>query len=104
MRGRTVTGARVCWARTIAAPDATAFAERIIGQSFATFGRRGKYMLFGMESGDTLIVHLRMTGHLFVRDASGFEPAAIEAFAEVRLVIGMQFAREMQADFVNVTR
>ncbi|MFN8495143.1 MAG: bifunctional DNA-formamidopyrimidine glycosylase/DNA-(apurinic or apyrimidinic site) lyase [Caldilineaceae bacterium] len=73
LRGRQVTAARVRWARTIEAPDPTAFAERIIGQRFATFSRRGKYMLFGMESGDTLIVHLRMTGHLFVL-AGSIEP------------------------------
>jgi len=70
LQGRQVTAARVRWARTIESPDPTTFAERIIGQRFATFSRRGKYMLLGMESGDTLIVHLRMTGHLFVLDGS----------------------------------
>ncbi len=71
--GRTVTGVCVRWARTIAAPDSTTFAERMIGQRFTSFNRRGKYMLLGLESGDTLIVHLRMTGHLFIQ-AAGVEP------------------------------
>ncbi|CAN5641984.1 bifunctional DNA-formamidopyrimidine glycosylase/DNA-(apurinic or apyrimidinic site) lyase [soil metagenome] len=71
--GCTVTGVRVRWARTIAEPDATTFAERMIGQRFTSFNRRGKYMLLGLESGDTLIVHLRMTGHLFIQTA-GVEP------------------------------
>jgi formamidopyrimidine-DNA glycosylase len=81
--GRRVVGAEVRWARTIAAPDAEQFAARIVGQRFATFGRRAKYMLLGlvhddegadggtdggadagMSPGDTLIVHLRMTGQL----------------------------------------
>ncbi len=70
LHGRTVTGVRVRWARTIATPDPTTFAERMIGQRFTSFNRRGKYMLLGLESGDTLIVHLRMTGHLFIQDAS----------------------------------
>ncbi len=70
LHGRTVSGVRVRWARTIATPDAATFAERMIGQRFASFNRRGKYMLLGMESGDTLIVHLRMTGHLFVQAAN----------------------------------
>ena len=73
LRGRQVVAARVRWARTIAAPDPTSFAEMIIGQRFATFNRRGKFMLLGLESGDTLIVHLRMTGHLFVQE-NGVEP------------------------------
>jgi len=73
LQGRQVTAARVRWARTIAAPDPTLFAEMIIGQRFTTFNRRGKFMLLGLESGDTLIVHLRMTGHLFVQEG-GVEP------------------------------
>ena len=59
LQGRQVTAARVRWARTIESPDPTTFAERILGPRFAAFSRRGKYMLLGMESGDTLIVHLR---------------------------------------------
>lgn len=64
--GRRVTGAQVLWLRTIAAPSAQEFAHQIVGERFATLGRRGKYMLLGFESGATLIVHLRMTGRLFV--------------------------------------
>jgi formamidopyrimidine-DNA glycosylase len=68
--GRQVLAAQVLWPRTVAAPGAEEFAARMVGQRFATFGRRAKYMLLGLESGDTLIVHLRMTGHLFVKDAA----------------------------------
>ena len=42
--------------------------------------------------------------HLFVRDPGGLEPAAVEALAEVGLVIGVKFAGEVQTDLVNVTR
>jgi formamidopyrimidine-DNA glycosylase len=52
------------WPRIIAIPDAENFVAQIAGQRFMEFGRRGKYMLLGLESGMTLIVHLRMTGHL----------------------------------------
>ncbi len=64
LSGRTIVGAEVRWPRTIAAPAAEAFADAVAGQRFERFGRRGKYMLFGLASGDTLIVHLRMTGKL----------------------------------------
>lgn len=70
LRGRQVTDVEVRWPRTIAAPPPEAFVQRIVGQRFAQFQRRGKYMLLGMDSGDTLIVHLRMTGHLHVHPAS----------------------------------
>ncbi len=69
LAGRQVLGAQVNWSRTIASPDAEHFPGLIAGQRFATFGRRGKYMLLGMEGGLTLVVHLRMTGHLRVESA-----------------------------------
>jgi formamidopyrimidine-DNA glycosylase len=75
LEGRQVLAAQVFWPRTVAAPEAEEFAARIAGQRFAGFGRRAKYMLLGLESGDTLIVHLRMTGHLFVKDADALPDA-----------------------------
>ena len=66
LRNRTIVAAAVNWPRTLAAPHADEFGVRIVGQRFTTFARRGKYMLFGMEQGDSLIVHLRMTGRLSV--------------------------------------
>jgi len=36
------------------------------GQSFAATNRRGKYLLLRLDSGLTLIVHLRMTGRLLL--------------------------------------
>jgi formamidopyrimidine-DNA glycosylase len=67
LRGRTVTAAQVYWPRIIAAPDVATFERQIVGQQFAHFDRRGKYMLLGLAHGATLIVHLRMTGHLYVQ-------------------------------------
>ncbi len=69
LRGRQITAAQVFWSRTIASPSVEEFVAQIPGQRFATFGRRGKYMLLGLESGWTLIVHLRMTGHFVVEPA-----------------------------------
>jgi pyruvate/2-oxoglutarate dehydrogenase complex dihydrolipoamide dehydrogenase (E3) component len=37
-------------------------------------------------------------------DTDVFEPHGIETFAKIFLIIGVQFACEVQADFVNVTR
>jgi formamidopyrimidine-DNA glycosylase len=68
LAGRQVLAAHVLWPRTVASPSADEFAVQMVGQRFTSFGRRAKYMLLGLESGDTLIVHLRMTGHLYVRE------------------------------------
>lgn len=68
LQGRTVKGVTILWSRIIAAPTLDAFMRHIIGQQFTTFSRRGKYMLLGLASGDTLIVHLRMTGRVLIYD------------------------------------
>lgn len=69
LRGRKVVDAAVHWSKIIAAPAAEEFCQQIVGEEFVTFGRRAKYMLLGFNSGATLIVHLRMTGHLHVLPA-----------------------------------
>lgn len=38
--------------------------SELLGQQFAEFGRRGKYLIFTMTGGKRLVVHLRMTGKL----------------------------------------
>jgi formamidopyrimidine-DNA glycosylase len=75
LAGRQVLAAEVLWPRTVATPSPDEFAARVAGQRFATFGRRAKYMLLGLDGGDTLIVHLRMTGHLHVKEAGALPDA-----------------------------
>ena len=43
------------------------FKKRLIGQHFRSFRRRGKYLLFEMDS-MTLVCHLRMEGKFFLLD------------------------------------
>jgi len=69
LQGRTIVSAQVSWPRIIAVPSVEIFTEKIIGQCFADAKRRGKYMLLGLTSGNTLMVHLRMTGKLRVYPA-----------------------------------
>lgn len=64
--GRTITHAEVRWPRAIATPDAVELAARSVGQRVASVGRRGKYLLIGLDGGETLVVHRRMTGNLIL--------------------------------------
>lgn len=66
LREQTITGVTVLWPRIIAAPTVAQFMEGVLGQRFTSFSRRGKYMLLGLNSGNTLLVHLRMTGRVIV--------------------------------------
>ena len=87
LNGKTILEAEVRWPRTIAAPDASIFPDLVRGRRFASFRRRGKYMLLGLDSGETLIVHLRMTGELRIHGpaASALEhdPASAAGTADL---------------------
>jgi formamidopyrimidine-DNA glycosylase len=63
--GRTVQGMWYDWANTIHSPDPHEFAARITGQRFKAIERRAKYILCHLDY-DTLVVHLKMTGRLYV--------------------------------------
>lgn len=50
----------------VAHPEPSAFCARVTGRRIGEMGRRGKYLTMALDSGDTLILHLRMTGQLLV--------------------------------------
>ncbi len=55
--------------RLIQWPDKATFRARLMGASFEKIRRRGKYLLLALDSGCTLVVHLRMTGRLCYTEA-----------------------------------
>ena len=57
---------------SIANPAPHIFADALRGQRIVGTGRRGKYLLLRLDSGDVIAVHLRMTGDLHV--VAGGEP------------------------------
>jgi formamidopyrimidine-DNA glycosylase len=63
--GRRVARAHVAWKRTVAAPSAAKFAQRIAGQTVRSVGRRGKFVRIALDQ-DTLLIHLRMSGDLLL--------------------------------------
>jgi len=74
--GRTITRLRV-WDPMVVSPDsARRLARRITGRRIERVSRRGKYLRLELEGGDTLAVHLRMTGRLHWSDdgAGPLEP------------------------------
>ena len=62
--GRTVVGTEVRWARSVVPPDPAAFAQRLVDQTVLDVERRGKWVMITLSGGDTLLVHLRMSGRL----------------------------------------
>ncbi|MBN1812054.1 MAG: hypothetical protein JXA14_09490, partial [Anaerolineae bacterium] len=59
--GRTITDVKVLWARSIIPSNPAVFARRLAGQAITDVERRGKWVVMALSSGDTLLVHLRMS-------------------------------------------
>jgi formamidopyrimidine-DNA glycosylase len=76
LKGRRFTaGAEVLWPRTIGHPDVASFADCLANQAIAAVERRAKYILVRLDSGDLLVIHLRMTGNLhFATPDSPYHP------------------------------
>src|SRR5919204_4612172 len=70
LRGRSIERAEILDGRLTAPEDPAAVAAALLGDRFSEVGRRGKYLLFELDSGRTLVCHLRMTGWFHHRPAS----------------------------------
>ncbi len=72
--GRTITKLRI-HDPLLVAPDSPNRVRRAVeGRRIESAGRRGKYLLVALDSGDTLAMHLRMTGRLH-HSPTGVAPA-----------------------------
>ncbi len=62
--GKTVSCARVNWARTVAEPSPTEFCRLMEKKRITAVDRRAKFLVFRFADGQTLLLHLRMSGRL----------------------------------------
>ncbi len=67
--GMRIRSAQVLWQRSVAHPSPELFSRQLQGHTIRTIGRRGKFILFGLDN-LTLLIHLRMSGDLWV-DSTG---------------------------------
>jgi len=66
--GRQFTGVRVGWEKLVGKCSVEEFKRRLVGQRILDVKRRGKYLLIALSGGGSLIVHLRMTGRLLIKN------------------------------------
>lgn len=59
---RRILAAEINLPRTVASPTPALLKRKVRGVRIDAIKRRGKYILFVLDSGDVLVVHLRMTG------------------------------------------
>lgn len=72
LKGLHIKNVMVSRPEVVAQPSAGEFHQRLIGQKICGMGRRGKFLKICFESGDTVILHLRMTGGLLITPADYF--------------------------------
>lgn len=77
---RTITNVRNTWPRHVVVPPLAELQERIRGRQIEAITRRGKFLVFTLSDDETLIIHLRMSGHLSVVGAE--EP--VDAYTHTR--------------------
>lgn len=69
LTGRTIREADLRWSRTLASPTPREFREQVRGQKIQAVTRRAKYFILHLSDFD-LLIHLRMSGDLLVRNST----------------------------------
>lgn len=89
--GRTIMSVTISWPGEISGRSPGEFADRLVGQRIEGLHRRGKYIIFDL-SHDTMLVHLKMSGRLYVADPD----TVVEDDRWTRVVFGMDTQRELR--------
>lgn len=87
--GRTFTGVEVTWPNSVRTP-VPELKSRLPGQRIEAISRRGKYLQFHLSTGDTLLIHLKMSGSLLV------EPAEEPSDLHVRTIFSLDNGYELR--------
>jgi formamidopyrimidine-DNA glycosylase len=102
--GRTVLGMWYDCDRTVHSPDPEQFASRIVGQTFRSIDRRAKYILCQLDH-DLLVVHLKMTGRLYVvpNDAVSEADRWLHFYLQLDNGTQLRFSDARKFGFVSLT-
>ncbi|MCD8348863.1 MAG: bifunctional DNA-formamidopyrimidine glycosylase/DNA-(apurinic or apyrimidinic site) lyase [Lachnospiraceae bacterium] len=90
IRGLSIQNVVVSRPEVIAYPDADTFAKDLQNQVVKGVGRRGKFLTIQLESGDRVVIHLRMTGCLL------FTPPEYEVEKHTHIILQMNNGWELR--------
>lgn len=65
--GRSFAGVTILWPRQVVTLSPDEFTAHLLGQHVLDLNRRGKYLVFQLTQ-EVLLIHLKMTGRLYVTD------------------------------------
>ena len=101
--GRRIKAARVLDERWTRPTEPREVEEAVTGRAIELVGRRGKYLILGLEGERSLVMHLRMTGNLLLRPVGAGGEEAIDLmdarFGAPRLYEASMEARHLRAAF-----
>ncbi|MBI3286836.1 MAG: bifunctional DNA-formamidopyrimidine glycosylase/DNA-(apurinic or apyrimidinic site) lyase [Chloroflexi bacterium] len=107
---RTILRARVSWPRQLRRPSLAVFRGEIRGRRIEELTRRGKFLVFQLSGQRALLIHLGMTGALFVefrarpKDKHTRAIFELEGDQELRFVDPRKFGRiYLVADPAQIT-
>ncbi len=89
--GRRIERVEVGRERTVRRTSPEALIDGLTGTSITSIGRRGKYIVCALDSGDSLMIHLRMSGRVLVSPAGSERPG----HTHVVLHLGGKPSREL---------
>jgi formamidopyrimidine-DNA glycosylase len=92
LEGTTIVDVEIVDPRLTRPVDPILVADALVGERIAAVERRGKYLLWRLASGRTLVVHLRMTGSLLHTPMGGTLPDDAYRRATVVLDSGARIA------------
>lgn len=74
VKDKIITGVEIREQKMIAYPknDITAFKQNLLSSKIKDVERRGKYIIFILDSDQNMVIHLRMTGKLLVKEVEEF--------------------------------
>ena len=83
LAGRTFTMANIGWSKSVRYPDLEDFVLGLPGRIVEAINRRGKYLLLGLNTGETLVLHLGMTGGIRVHPKTQPAPSMVRHTLEL---------------------
>jgi formamidopyrimidine-DNA glycosylase len=102
LQGLQIVSVEVRWPRTVGGNE-EAFARSVTGRHITGIRRRGKYIILELDSGGAILVHLRMSGRLYMcapdDPKTGYERVTVSltgdtrAGAELRFHVPRKFGR-----------
>ena len=70
VEGRKIRSVKINWAPTVEPYSVVQFSKAVTGTTINEVSRVGKWMLFSLSSGQTIMVHLRMAGSFAMEEGS----------------------------------